>query len=159
MAKQIATSRTTRDRRRKRDVKKSSPGGKGAIFFGIIAIAVLTAAGYFLLPVLRAGEPGTPGAITIQTSMGGFSVSKIETKVGEPITLRLVNMDDRFHTDGGGWHQFAIDELRVDFKVPPEKTQEFTFTPTKAGTFQFYCDVCCGGRENPYMVGTVVVIS
>ena len=95
--------------------------------------------------------------MTVQLSMGGFNPSRIEARAGEPLTLRLVNRDNRFHTDGGGWHQFAIDELDVDVKVPPLKTQEFTFTPGESGTFEFYCDVCCGGRENPYMQGTLTV--
>lgn len=89
--------------------------------------------------------------------MGGFSPSRIQAKAGDPITLRFVNEDSQFHTDGGGWHQFAIDDLGVNVKVPPSKTQEFTFTPTTDGTFEFYCDVCCGGKENPSMVGTLTV--
>jgi heme/copper-type cytochrome/quinol oxidase subunit 2 len=91
--------------------------------------------------------------------MGGFNPSRIEARVGEPITLRLVNKDNRFHTDGGGWHQLAIDELGVDVRVPPLKTKEFTFTPNEARTYEFYCDVCCGGRQNPYMRGTLIVRS
>ena len=127
----------------------------GAVF-GAIVLVVLALAAYLLWPAVRPSG-GAPGAVTVQLSMGGFSPSRLEGRAGEPLTLRLVNRDNRFHTDGGGWHQFAIDELGVNVQVPPLATQEFTFTPSRGGTFQFYCDVCCGGRENPSMVGTLVV--
>jgi peptide/nickel transport system substrate-binding protein len=32
-----------------------------------------------------------------------------------------------------------------------------TFTPDKAGTYTFYCDICCGGKANPTMNGQIVV--
>ncbi|MBI4311014.1 MAG: cupredoxin domain-containing protein, partial [Chloroflexi bacterium] len=99
------------------------------------------------------GEPTSPGALTIEFSMSGFSPSRLVARAGEPVTLRLVNKDSKFHTDGGGWHQFAIDDLGIDVKLPPSKTQDFTFTAAKSGNFEFYCDVCCGGRENPSMQG------
>lgn len=133
-------------------------GGRVRLFaFGAIVLVVLAAAVYFLWPAVKPAGGDSPGAISVQPSMGGFIPSRLEARLGEPITIRLVNKDDQFHTDGGGWHQFAIDELGVNVKVPPLTTQEFTFTPTKSGTFGFYCEVCCGGKENPYMWGTLVV--
>jgi plastocyanin len=89
--------------------------------------------------------------------MSGFSPSRIDAQAGVPLTLRFVNDDTRFHTDGGGWHQFAIDELGVDVKIAPQSTQEVTITPSASGSYEFYCNVCCGGRQNPYMVGTLTV--
>ncbi|MBI4300168.1 MAG: cupredoxin domain-containing protein [Chloroflexi bacterium] len=148
-----------RDLRHKRRVAKSSPGSKRLVAFGALALVVLALAGYFLWPVLKPKASAGPGTVVVQMSMSGFDPNRIEARAGQPITVRLVNMDSQFHTDGGGWHQFASDGLAVDVKVPPLKTQEFTFTPDKSGEFEVYCDVCCGGRENPYMVATIVVKS
>ena len=125
--------------------------------FAAISLAVLTVAAYFLWPAVRPGEPGTPGVGTVVLTMEGFIPNHIEGRAGEPLTLRLVNNDTKFHTDGGGWHQLAFEALRIDVNVPPETTQEFNFTPASPGTYRFYCSVCCGGKENPSMWGTLEV--
>lgn len=157
MAGQAARQQRKQGHRR----KVVGPQGRTApgriIALGAITVAILVIAGYLLWPVVRPDRPAAAGAVTVQLSMGGFSHSRIEARAGKPITLRLVNKDNRFHSDGGGWHQFAIDELEVNVKVAPLKTREFTFTPARSGSFQFYCDVCCGGRQNPAMVGTLTV--
>ncbi|MBI2872558.1 MAG: cupredoxin domain-containing protein [Chloroflexi bacterium] len=157
MARGTLRPRRRRYQRRGAGGARSSPGLKGLAVFGAVVVVVLGAAAFFLWPAVKPAGGGTPGAITIQPTMAGFFPSQIEGRAGEPLTIRLVNKDTQFHTDGGGWHQFAIDELRVDEKIPPETTQEVTFTPGVAGTYQFYCDVCCGGRESPSMQGTLVV--
>ncbi len=127
-----------------------------AIAFGIIAFIVVGLSGVLLW---RAFAPMLAAAadIRIQTTMGGFDPQVIRAKVGKPITIQLINRDSSFHTDGGGWHQFAIDELGVNAKVGPESTKLFTLTPTKEGTYEFYCDVCCGGKENPSMRGRLEI--
>ncbi len=51
----------------------------------------------------------------------------------------------------------AVDELAVSIIAPPEGSNFATFTPTKAGTYTYYCDICCGGRANPTMQGTLIV--
>ncbi len=127
------------------------------VTFVALSLAMLAATAYFLWPVLAPDRGGQAGAITVQLSMSGFSPSRIDARAGVPLTVRLVNKDSRFHTDGGGWHQFAVDELGVDAKVAPLGTDEITITPDSSGTYEFYCGVCCGGRENPYMVGTLTV--
>lgn len=147
-------------RRERRQGEKSTTGIRRLrplIVFGGVVLVVLGVGAYLLWPALKPVGGGAPGAVTIQPSMAGFSPARIEARVGQPVTIRLVNKDDKYHTDGGGWHQFAIDELGLDVKVSPSSTKEFTFTPTQTGIFGFYCSVCCGGKENPYMWGTLVV--
>ena len=62
------------------------------------------------------------------------------------------------HADGGGVHSFHIDSLNVHQKVQPESDLVFSFTaPTTPGTYDFYCDTCCGGKENPAMHGILTV--
>ncbi|OUC09382.1 cytochrome C oxidase subunit II, partial [Litorilinea aerophila] len=74
-----------------------------------------------------------------------------------PVTIRLRSLDNQYHTDGGGQHQWAVDELNVSVIAPPLGSNTITFTPTEPGEYQFYCDICCGGRANPNMQGTLIV--
>jgi heme/copper-type cytochrome/quinol oxidase subunit 2 len=69
----------------------------------------------------------------------------------------LVNPDSPYHTDGGGVHQFASPALGIDVKVQPQREAVVTIPAAKAGTYTFYCDICCGGKENPSMQGAIVV--
>jgi len=127
-----------------------------AIAFGIIAFMVVGLAGILVWRVF-VPIPAAAADFKIQTTMGGFMPQVVRAMVGKPITIQLINRDTRFHTDGGGWHQFALDELGVNAKVGPESTQLVTLTPTRAGTYEFYCDVCCGGKDSPSMRGRLEV--
>lgn len=124
-----------------------------------IVATVAAGAGWLLLPILPGEGPRPAGGdlVAIEGTMGGFSTQVIRAKAGRPLTVRLTSLDTRFHTDGGGKHQFAIDALGVNIVAPPKGTREATFTPTAPGVYEYYCDVCCGGRANPTMVGTLIV--
>jgi len=89
--------------------------------------------------------------------MGGFSVMELRVKAGQPVTVRLTSLDNSHHTDGGGQHQWAVDEFKASVVAPPEGSNTVTFTPDKPGTYTFYCDICCGGRANPTMQGKLIV--
>ena len=130
-----------------------------AIAFAGIGITVLSLAGYFLVTAfLKPALPPMAGnVIDVAADMGGFDLKLVLLKVGQPVTVRLTSLDNSHHTDGGGKHQWAVDELGVSIIAPPEGTNYATFTPTKAGTYTFYCDICCGGRANPTMQGTLIV--
>ena len=84
-------------------------------------------------------------------------VPQIRVKAGEPVTVRLTSLDNQHHTDGGGQHQWAVDELGVNVIAQPLSSNTVTFTPEKSGEYTFYCDICCGGRANPTMNGTLIV--
>jgi plastocyanin len=90
-------------------------------------------------------------------SMGGFQPAELHVAAGQATTVRLVNLDGPYHTDGGGVHQFASPALGIDVKVPPRSSATLTIPASARGTYAFYCDVCCGGKENPSMQGTIVV--
>ena len=125
----------------------------------VIVSTTLVGAAWLLAPALWGGgpRPATGDVVAIKATMGGFSSRLIRAKAGRPLTLRLTSMDTRFHSDGGGRHQFAIDQLGVNLVAPPLETREATFTPPQPGVYEFYCDLCCGGRANPSMVGQLVV--
>ena len=147
------TSRTTRKqaRQQRRRIRK-------AIFAALI-VGVLGLAGYFLVSAFfRPPPPAMAGnVIDIAAGMDGFDKTEIHVKVGESVTIRLTSLDNSHHTDGGGKHQLAVDELGLNVIVQPESSDYVTFTPDKPGEYTFYCDICCGGRANPTMTGTLIV--
>ncbi|MDA8202673.1 MAG: cupredoxin domain-containing protein [Chloroflexi bacterium] len=127
-----------------------------ALFSGI---ALVVGALAVSLVVSRLQPPGATDATALQvhTSMGGFEPAALAVKAGQEVRIELANMDTQFHADGGGWHEFAVDELGVDWKVGPEESRVFTLTAPAAGTYTWYCGICCGGRDNPSMRGTLTV--
>lgn len=140
------------------DGTRKLPTRRGVLGFGLISAATLGTAGYLLWPVLRPGTGGAPaGAVPLNISMSGFAPNVLTVRAGAPVELQLINRDNSLHSDGGGWHQFAIDELGLDWKVAPLSEERVSFTVDRPGTYDFYCGVCCGGKENPYMHGQLVV--
>jgi plastocyanin len=141
-----------------RRVRSTSLSRVRALIFVGIVIAVLGVAASLLAPAFMRGlAPSAPNTIRLEADMGGFSVKEIQAKVGQPLTIELVSLDTQYHTDGGGKHQFAVDELGVSIIAPPKGSARQTFTPTQAGTYTFYCDICCGGKANPTMQGKFIV--
>jgi cytochrome c oxidase subunit 2 len=127
--------------------------------FAVIVVSVLGLASFYLVKAFfRPAPPPMAGnVIEVEASMSGFDQKEIRVKVGEAVTIRLTSLDNEHHTDGGGKHQWAVDELGVDIVAQPESSNYMTFTPTKAGTYTFYCDICCGGKANPTMNGQLIV--
>jgi hypothetical protein len=119
-----------------------------------VALATAAAAAALLWPM---GSAGTADA-SVDITMGGFSSPVISARAGQPMTLELVNPDSAFHTDGGGWHQLAIPALGVDGRVAPKRRALVGIPAAAPGEYPFYCDVCCGGKENPSMQGVLRVV-
>ncbi len=121
---------------------------------GVLSLtgALLYAA--FARPALA---PLSGDVIEIAADMSGFDMQLIRVKAGQPVTVRLTSLDNSHHTDGGGQHQWAVEELGLSVVAPPESSNTITFTPDKPGTYTYFCDICCGGRANPTMQGTLVV--
>lgn len=101
--------------------------------------------------------PASANDRTIEVTMAGFQPARLAIPAGKAVTLRLVNPDSPYHTDGGGVHQFAVPALGVDVKVAPRSSAQVTLPAAPPGTYTFYCDTCCGGKENPSMQGAIVV--
>ncbi len=127
--------------------------------FGIIVVGVLVLAGLLLYSAFSRPKLNalTGNVVEIAADMSGFDVKLVRVKVGEPVTVRLTSLDNSHHTDGGGKHQWAVDELALNVVAQPESSNIVTFTPDKPGTYTYYCDICCGGRANPTMQGTLIV--
>ena len=129
------------------------------VAFGLVASGVLVLAGALLKigfsrPALA---PMAGTVIDVAADMAGFSETEVRVKAGLPVTVRLTSLDNSHHTDGGGKHQWAVDKLDVDIVAQPESSAYATFTPDQPGQYTFYCDICCGGRANPSMQGTLIV--
>jgi len=144
---------------KKRAARRARQKTIRAITFGVIAMLVLGLTGYLLASAFSTPEmPKRAGnVIDIAADMGGFSLKEIRVKAGEPVTVRLTNLDNQYHADGGGKHQWAVDELGVSIIAPPKGSNVATFTPDQPGEYTFYCDICCGGRANPAMQGKLTV--
>ncbi|MBI1281344.1 MAG: cupredoxin domain-containing protein [Anaerolineaceae bacterium] len=144
--------------RRNQPVRQTSPSRLRTLTFAVIVVMVLGTAGYLLVSAFSSKTPApAANTIDISASMGGFNTNEIRVKVGQPITVRLTSQDNSHHTDGGGQHQWAVDEFGASVIAPPLGNNSVTFTPDKVGTYTFYCDICCGGRANPTMQGTLIV--
>lgn len=131
-----------------------------AATFATVGAFVLGAAGYLLFEAFAGPTlpPAAGNTIDIAADMGGFSRKVVYVKAGQPVTVRLTSLDNSMHTDGGGKHQWAVDQLGVNIVAPPLGSSSQTFTPDKPGTYTYYCDICCGGRANPTMSGQLVVV-
>lgn len=130
-----------------------------SVAFAVIVISVVGLAASLLISAFSRpkAEPMAGNVIDISASMSGFDMQEIRVKAGQPVTIRLTSLDNSHHTDGGGKHQWAVDELGVDVIAQPESSNYVTFTPEQAGTYTFYCDICCGGKANPTMNGQIIV--
>ena len=144
----------------------SRPGARGGLRsrplrLAVFAVLALLVGGSAIgLVVSRLQGPGSTdtAAIQVHASMGGFNPPALTVKAGQVVKVELISMDTSMHSDGGGWHQFAIDALDIDWKVGPESGKVFEFTaPATAGTYSWYCDICCGGKANPSMQGALTV--
>ncbi len=150
--------REARQRARQRHARTGERRIRGVIFVGI-AIIVLSLAGFLLKSAFFKPAPSAMAGnvIDVAADMSGFNKKELRVKVGESVTLRLTSLDNSHHTDGGGKHQWAVDELGVSIVAEPESSAYKTFTPDQPGTYTYYCDVCCGGRANPTMQGKLIV--
>lgn len=123
------------------------------IALGVGALALTLVVGRLLPPAAT-----DVTAVQVHASMGGFDPPALTVKAGQTVRVEFSSMDTAFHSDGGGWHQFAIDQLDLDWQVGPESSEVFEFTaPTTPGAYAWYCDICCGGKANPSMQGELTV--
>ncbi len=130
-----------------------------SILFVVIIIAIFSSAAYIVMSRTVSQEPLDKDAIKMTITMSGFQPNVIRAKAGEPVKINLINPDSSMHTDGGGVHNFLLSAglANVNVTLAPESQKVFSFTPTQPGEYHWYCDSCCGGKENPSMHGTLIV--
>ena len=126
--------------------------------FGVIVLVVGGVAIALVVDRFQGPAASETTAVQVHASMGGFEPAGLTIKAGQTVRIEFSSMDTPYHSDGGGWHQFAIDELAIDWKVGPQSSQVFELkAPAVPGTYSWYCDICCGGKENPSMRGKLTV--
>lgn len=125
--------------------------------FAMIIAAAFILAGALLLRNAGESTPVDATATPVHVSMSGFEPSTITAKTGQLLRIDLINMDNQYHTDGGGWHNFAMDDFSMNVSVEPSGQKVFTIPTSTPGTYGWYCSVCCGGRQSPSMNGRLVV--
>jgi cytochrome c oxidase subunit 2 len=123
-----------------------------AIVVGVLAVGAYLAFGDFLNRPAAAA-----GAIDVQSSMAGFTPSEIRVKAGTTVTLDWWTQDAAMHLQGGV-HTMIAPELGLREELPAESRRAVTWqVPDKPGTYDVWCDSCCGGRESPTMHGKIVI--
>ena len=91
----------------------------------------------------------TPNVITVEGTEWSFHPSEITVRKGEEVTII-------FKHAGKIAHNFEIGEFGVrTATILLGKTDEITFTPTKTGTFPFWCAV--PGHRDAGMKGKLIV--
>ena len=89
-----------------------------------------------------------PRVVKVVAKRFVFTPATIPLRKGEPVVFELTTQDV--------FMGMNIPDFGVRSDIVPDKTMKLAFTPDKAGTFTFLCDVFCGdGHEG--MSGTLVV--
>jgi plastocyanin len=132
--------------------------------FGLVVAGVLAVGGYLAFGDL-AGQRGaatTAEAIPVRLSMAGFTPSEVKVPAGQTVSLELWTTDAAAHLLHGV-HTMISDELGIYEELPAadatgESRKVVTITtPSVPGTYDIYCDTCCGGKASPSMHGTLTV--
>ena len=127
--------------------------------FGLIVVAVL-GAGIYLAGSVFLGQRGTTtvaAAMPMRISMSGFDPQVIHAKPGETVKVDWWNTDGAMHLTNGV-HTLVSDTLGIRLELPAESRKTISIkAPMAAGDYDFWCDSCCGGKENSGMHGTLHV--
>ena len=161
-AAMIAEQRAAREKAREKVAQGPSRGR--TLAFGAIVVAVLLVGGYLAFGDF-AGQretTTTANAIPVRLSMAGFTPGEIKLKAGQAASLELWTTDAAPHLQNGV-HTMISDELGIHEELPAagvngESRKVVTVTaPMTPGTYDIYCDTCCGGKASPTMHGKLVV--
>lgn len=95
--------------------------------------------------LVSAGAPAQD-AIEVTASRRGFRPGVLDARVGDTLRLKLTTADAE--------HCFAVDALRIEKRVLPDRPTLVELTPDRVGRFPIYC--CLEGPDSPER-GTLVV--
>jgi hypothetical protein len=132
--------------------------------FGLIVVAVL-GGGVFLAAGDLFGQRGsasTVEAIPVRLSMAGFSPGEVRVPAGQTVAIELWTTDAAAHLEGGV-HTMISDELGIYEELtaagPTGESRRIiqVQAPTTPGTYDIYCNTCCGGKDSPTMHGKLIV--
>jgi plastocyanin len=151
----IAERRAEREKIRAAARTSSNPARRVA--FGAIVAVVLAAGGYLAFGDFLNRPAAADGTIDVQSSMAGFTPSEIHVKAGTTAILDWWTDDAAVHLQGGV-HTMIAPELGLSESLPAEGRRAVTWqVPNRPGTYDVYCDSCCGGVDSPQMHGKIVI--
>lgn len=145
--------------RRAAHERDAATGTLRTVAFGALVLAVLGIGGYLAFGdfLNRPADAAATGVIDVQSSMAGFTPSTIRVKAGQTVTLKWWTQDAAVHLQNGV-HTMVSPDLGLREELPAESTRMVTWTvPDKPGTYDVWCESCCGGKDSPTMHGTIVV--
>lgn len=142
---------------RARAVARKRPDAVRKVAFGAIVALVLAVGGLLAFGDFFDRPAGTAGTIDVQSSMAGFTPSEIRVTAGTTATLDWWTDDAAAHLEGGV-HTMIAPELGLNESLPAEGRRMVVWqVPNKPGTYDVYCDSCCGGAASPTMHGKIVI--
>jgi len=125
--------------------------------FGIVTVAVLGIGALLAFGDFLNRPVAASGAIDVQSSMAGFAPSVIRVKAGSTVTLDWWTQDAAVHLQGGV-HTMISPDLGLNEKLRAESRRQVAWTvPDQLGTYDVWCDTCCGGKDSPTMHGKIVI--
>lgn len=114
-------------------------------------LAILTVTVVAVLALAACGGSPTPAplAVSLKAEDIKYDTTTMTAKVGQPVTVNIQNA-------GALEHSFVIDQFGVKLEhIQAGQAATITFTPTTAGTYEYYCDV--PGHKDAGMKGTLTV--
>ena len=109
----------------------------------VMSAALVGLAALLGRPAMQAQSNDAPAAAAPQIKIDNFSFAPQQITVVVGTTVVWVNNDDVPHTVVGSHQEFRSKAL--------DTNDQFSFTFTKAGTFDYFCSV------HPMMTGKIVV--
>lgn len=127
------------------------------LLFAAVVVVVLSAGGYLAFGDFFNRPAAAAGSIDVQSSMAGFTPTEIHLKAGTTARLDWWTQDAAMHLQGGV-HTMIAPALGLREELPAESRRTVTWqVPNKPGTYDVYCDSCCGGKGSPTMHGKIVI--
>jgi plastocyanin len=151
------TRHGTGNPQRHRSTEEQTPARWRGLAFGAVAAAVLLVGGVLAFGDFLGRPDGTAEATPVRMSMAGFEPQLIHARAGEQLALELWTIDAAPHLEGGV-HTLISDELGIHVELAAESRRTVTLQmPTEPGTYDIYCDTCCGGKDSLSMHGRLHV--
>jgi plastocyanin len=143
--------------RRSRQAPKSSFDSIRPYLFGLIVVGVLGLGAVLAFGDFFGRPASAAGTIDVQSSMAGFTPAVIRVKAGATATLDWWTQDAAVHLTGGVHTMISPDlGLREELRAESRRTVTWQ-VPNKPGTYDVWCESCCGGKDAPQMHGKIVV--